>query len=320
MMKKILVSVASAALLLQTACAQENVDVADEAVDKIDTTIAQTQQVVEAVPIKKEMVFSAPDTAWRDLDPENTLYIDTSKGRIVLELYPEIAPIHVERIKKLASEKFYDGIIFHRVIEGFMNQTGDPLGDGTGDSPYPDIQAEFAFARNAATMPVQGLGDTKSKLPDGKTVATGFYKALPLATPADTTFLSAKKPNSYGLHCKGVASMARTQIPNSANSQIFLMRAEYRSLDAEYSIWGATVYGHENLTKLNVGVVGEPGFDPDKMVKVRLASDVPASDRMPIQVLKTDIPEFYDFVGGLKKKTGRMPKICDIQVPSRLKP
>lgn len=77
-------------------------------------------------------------------DLENTLYIDLEHGRVVIQLLPQIAPQHVERIKTLARKKFYDGIVFHRVIEGFMAQTGDPTGTGTGGSKLPDLRAEFS--------------------------------------------------------------------------------------------------------------------------------------------------------------------------------
>jgi peptidylprolyl isomerase len=76
-------------------------------------------------------------------DPENTLLIETSKGPVVIELRPDLAPKHVERIKALAREKFYDGIVFHRVIDGFMAQTGCPQGRGTGGSDHPNLPAEF---------------------------------------------------------------------------------------------------------------------------------------------------------------------------------
>ncbi len=77
-------------------------------------------------------------------DLENVLYIELKNGRVVIELLPNIAPKHVERIKKLAREKFYDGIVFHRVIDGFMAQTGDPTGSGMGGSKLPDLKAEFS--------------------------------------------------------------------------------------------------------------------------------------------------------------------------------
>ena len=81
-----------------------------------------------------------------DLDPDNTLVLETSKGRVVIRLRPDLAPNHVERLKTLAREKFYDGIVFHRVIDGFMAQTGCPEGRGTGGSRLPDLQAEFNAA------------------------------------------------------------------------------------------------------------------------------------------------------------------------------
>ncbi|MDK9694894.1 MAG: peptidylprolyl isomerase [Siculibacillus sp.] len=90
-----------------------------------------------------------------DLDPENTLVIETTKGRVVIAMRPDLAPGHVAHIKKLAREGFYDGIVFHRVIEGFMAQTGCPKGTGTGGSSYPDLKAEFnaePHVRGTASM------------------------------------------------------------------------------------------------------------------------------------------------------------------------
>jgi peptidylprolyl isomerase len=95
-------------------------------------------------------------------DPENTIYLDLKDGRVVIQLRPDLAPAHVERIKKLAREGFYDGIVFHRVIDGFMAQTGDPTGTGTGRSSEPNLKAEFSdspFKRGT-------LGMARSASPD----------------------------------------------------------------------------------------------------------------------------------------------------------
>ncbi len=90
------------------------------------------------------LIFSTMNASAKELDLENTLYIDLKYGRVVIELFPKIAPKHVERIKALARQKFYDGIVFHRVIDGFMAQTGDPTGTGMGGSKLPDLRAEFS--------------------------------------------------------------------------------------------------------------------------------------------------------------------------------
>jgi peptidylprolyl isomerase len=152
-------------------------------------------------------------------DPENTLIIETSKGTVTIELRPDLAPKHVERIKQLAREKFYDGIVFHRVIEGFMAQTGCPQGRGTGGSQHPNLPAEFN------------------------------------AEP----------------HVRGVCSMARSSMPNSANSQFFIVFDDARFLDKQYTVWGKVIEGMEAVDQL---ARGEPPRSPDKMISVRVAADV----------------------------------------------
>ena len=154
-------------------------------------------------------------------DPENTLIIETTKGRLVIEMKPDLAPGHVTHIKKLAREGFYDGIVFHRVIEGFMAQTGCPQGSGTGGSKYPNLKAEFN------------------------------------AEP----------------HVRGVCSMARSSMPDSANSQFFICFDDARFLDKQYTVWGMVIEGMDNVDKIKRG---EPVREPDKMISMKVAADVKA--------------------------------------------
>ncbi len=153
-----------------------------------------------------------------DRDPENTIYMDLPHGRVVIELRPDIAPGHVRRIKELAREGFYDGVPFHRVIEGFMAQGGDPTGTGTGGSSKPDLKAEFSDAP----------------------------------------------------HKRGACSMARTQNPNSANSQFFICFAPCDFLDGQYTVWGQVLEGMEHVDRLKRG---EPVSNPDRIVKMQVAAD-----------------------------------------------
>ncbi len=96
-------------------------------------------------------------------DPENTMYIDLDKGRITIEMLPDIAPQHVERIKELARAGFYDGVVWHRVINDFMAQTGDPTGTGTGGSDKPDLPAEFSkYAYKRGTIGMARTADPDS--------------------------------------------------------------------------------------------------------------------------------------------------------------
>jgi peptidylprolyl isomerase len=156
------------------------------------------------------------------MDKENTLYIDLKDGRVVIEMRPDLAPNHVKQIKKLAREGKYDGVPFHRVIEGFMAQTGDPTGTGSG-----------------------GMGETlKSEF--------------------------SKEP-----HVRGSVSMARTNDPNSARSQFFIVFKDSNFLDGQYTVWGKVTSGMEFVDKIKRGAPGSGAVaaPADKMIKVQVAAD-----------------------------------------------
>jgi len=152
-------------------------------------------------------------------DPQNTLVIETSKGNILIRLRPDLAPKHVAQVKRLAKEGFYNGIVFHRVIAGFMAQTGDPTGTGTGGSKLPNLPAEFTQEE---------------------------YK-------------------------RGSVGAARSNDPNSANSQFFIcFGATCRELTGQYTLWGEVIEGMENVDKI---ARGEPPPQPDKMLRVYVLAD-----------------------------------------------
>lgn len=314
MMNRILVSLLLGASMMTVACAAEKPAQAD----KVETTEKLAQTSTAASSASGKMSFSnVSEDAWRRVDPENLLMIDTAYGLIGVELFPEIAPAHVKQVKALARQGFYNNVPFHRVIDGFMNQTGDGSnGDGTGDSDLPDIPAEFTFRRDAS-LPVTMV---TARREGDKEIGVGFYKSLPVATQPISQAMLTKdgKVGAFGLHCKGVTSMARTSDPNSANSQFFLMRAKAGHLDAQYSIWGQTVLGRDILTKFKVGTKGQqPGFVPDQMNKVYMASDLPKGEAVRVDVMKTTSPAFNNHLKTFKNSDGSYPDICKIDVPSR---
>lgn len=258
----------------------------------------------------------APDPVkWRQLDPENTLFINSTQGPIVVEMFPEVAPNHVQRIKELTRERFYDGLTFHRVIDNFMAQTGDPTGDSTGGSTKPDLNQEFQFKRGG-DMPFVAASQ------QGGTWQ-GFYKTLAIETYPDAqmALTSDGKVRAWALHCPGVASMARSGIVNgvdqvnSANSQFFLMRAPYPSLDKSYTVWGRVVYGLDSVLRI---ATGSPPPRPDKMTSVRVMADLPEAERTPLFVLRTDSPDFRRLVEDTRKQRGADFSICDVQIPARI--
>lgn len=254
---------------------------------------------------------TVPAPEWRAIPAENLLVIDTTKGRVLVELMPQVAPLHVERIRLLSRNGFYDNLAWHRVIDWFMAQTGDPLGNGEGQSPYPDLKGEFTFRRDASQpfVPVAA--------PSGAQV--GFLQSLPIQTQPDAAFALTGdgKVHGWGLYCPGVAGMARDEGNDTANSQFFLMRQSYPALDKRYSVWGMTVAGLDVVRALKVGEGdnGMVGTEPDRMTRVRVASDLPEAERPSVQVLDTASPRFQALVSETRAARGADFSVCDISLP-----
>ena len=271
--------------------------------------------------------FDAPADAWRTPNQDDLMYIYTDHGLIIVELATEISPNHVAQIKTLTSQGFYDHITFHRVIDGFMNQTGDPTGTGTGDSDEPNLKAEFTFRRDPS-MAVTLIGQRPvSANNPNNLVNVGYYKSFPVATqPSAQAALSIDgKVPAWGLHCPGATSMARANDVNSGNSQFFLMRHKspddlnpVSHLDTQYTFWGMTVHGLEHVDKIKIGTKGEQiGWVPDQMRKVRIGSALPENEQVNVQVLKTSGPHFARFIETQKEANGEYKDICRIELPSR---
>ncbi|MFL6778492.1 MAG: peptidylprolyl isomerase [Sphingomicrobium sp.] len=187
------------------------------------------------VPVKPPVSMIAP--AEVAADPANRWTLELSNGgKVVIQLRPDIAPQHVYRIQQLTTAGFYDGLIFHRVIAGFMAQGGDPLGTGEGGSKLPDVPAEF------------------SDLP----------------------------------HVRGIASMARAEAPDSANSQFFIMLAPRFVLDHKYSAFGRVIEGMANVDAI---AVGEPPADPTKIVRATIGGPLPAPPVVAAVPVTASVPQ-----------------------------
>lgn len=186
--------------------------------------LAQQKEKPEVKPYKVDRVLSSSNISYAidanpAHDPENVLVLYLSNGgRVLIRLMPQWAPHHVERIKTLARQGFYDGIIFHRVIDGFMAQTGDPTGTGQGGSKLPDLEAEF------------------NDVPHGR----------------------------------GSVSMARTDEPNSANSQFFIVFYPKSALDRKYTNFGRVIAGMDVVDHI---VRGEPPAHPTRIIAAQIAAD-----------------------------------------------
>jgi len=260
----------------------------------------------------QQIIEAAPDDLWRPLDLAQTLYMDLPAGEVIIELRPDFAPGHVERIMELTRQGFYDGLTFHRVIEGFMAQGGDPKGDGTGGSDLPDIPGEFTRDSSQTNEFIEiGRDRIAPRL--------GYVDGMPAAAQPEAlrAFRTDRRVELWPVHCPGVMSMARATDPNSANSQFFLMIGDSRlNLDRRYTAWGWIVDGFESSRRI---VRGEPPSRPTPIVRMRLGSDTPASERRKVEILRTDSETFQRYLKAAGEVTdGVVKDICNIKVPTRI--
>ncbi len=249
---------------------------------------------------------------WRTVSPENLWVIDTARGRILVELEPRAAPNHVERIRALTNQGFYDGLKFHRVIPDFMAQTGDPKGTGEGGSELPDLKGEFTFrrGRDSGFAPVENSGPG----------LRGVMGSIPIVTQPDAQmFVTADfKTSAQGLFCPGVAGMARAGSPDSANSQFFLMTGQNDNLNGSYTVFGRVLQGLDvvkSLKKGNDASDGAVGPDADAMGRVRLASAMPEAERPTMRVAVPGSAPFNAAVEAARAEKGASFTICDVQPP-----
>ena len=247
---------------------------------------------------------------WRTVSPENLLVIDTSKGRVLVELEPRAAPNHIERIRTLTNRGFYDGLKFHRVIPNFRAQTGDPEGTGAGGSDLPDDKGEFEFRRGRDS----GFAAVENSGPGLR----GIMGSLPVTTQPDSQmFVTADlKVGAGGLFCPGVAGMARAGSPDSANSQFFLMSGQNDTLNGGYTTFGRVVQGLDVVKALKPGDDardGAVGPDADVMTKVQLASALPEGQRPTVRVAVPGSAPFNAAVEAARAERGARFGICDVQ-------
>ena len=255
---------------------------------------------------------AAPSAAdWRTPDPNNIVVIDTNKGRIVVELTPEIAPKNAAQIHDLAHEGFYDGLRFFRVIDKFMAQTGDPQNNGQGGSSKPNAPAEFTFRRGADLSFAMAADQTVGEV--------GFVGTMPIMSQsmALAPMTKDQKVTAWALYCPGVVGIARDDNPDSGNSQFFLMRQAFPSLERKYTAIGRVIAGEDVVRAIKTG---DPVEAPqDFMEHVRLLADMPEASRPKIRVIDTKGAWFKAQIDRARAAKGADFTACDVEIPVEVK-
>jgi peptidylprolyl isomerase len=258
---------------------------------------------------------AAPTAAdMRTPDPQDLLVIETTKGRILVELNDLAAPLATARVRDLARKGFYDGHSFFRVIDNFMDQTGDPLDTGMGTSSLPNISAEFIFKRAADTpfAPADRNGGLEE----------GFVGSLPVVSQSmDLGLLTVDhRVQAWGVYCAGVLGMARGDDPDSANSQFFIERTNanapdhgLHALDKKYTAFARVIAGQDVVDAI---ATGEPPPDPDKVVSVKVLADMPEATRPRVRVVDAASPWAKAQIARLIPQLAPDFTVCDVKLPA----
>jgi peptidylprolyl isomerase len=259
---------------------------------------------------------------WRALDPESTLYMELAGGRVVIELAPAFAPIHVTNVKQLVRQHYFDGLKILRLQDNYVAQWGDPNEDHKRSTGSVAVTAPPEFLR-----PLRGSAAFR-KLQDDDVYApqVGFIDSWPVARdPA--------KGQEWLTHCYAMLGVGRDTAPDSGNgSELYVVVGHApRHLDRNVALMGRVVQGIELLSSLPRGT-GALGFyeKADQYVPIRsisVAADLPAEKRTKFEVLRSDTPLFGDYLDTLRSRRGdwfveptNRLEICNARVPVRIKP
>ena len=272
----------------------------------------------------KDIIDAAPASAWRDLDPDNTLYLELPAGRVVIELAPGFAPEHIANIKALAQGGFWDGLSIYRAQDNFVVQFGDPDAGSAGARPYPS----GARAHLPAEFNRGDKGVRFDKLPDrdGYAPEAGFAGGFPAGHDPKTGQL-------WLAHCYGLLGAGRDTPPDSSTgAELYIVIGQApRALDRQLSAVGRVVKGMELLSAIPRGP--EPmGFyehagQRTQILSIRLASSLPEAQRTPLQLLRTDSQAFIDATEARRNRVDDFYSIpagyidlCSVPLPVRAPP
>jgi peptidylprolyl isomerase len=248
---------------------------------------------------------------WRQLDPANTVYADTTEGQIIFELNPVFAPVTVAQFKKLIKEDFYRSLSFYRVIEGFVAQGGDESDINTPNG-QPQLPAEFEIE---IPEELKWTSVQKNDLFAGE---TGFIDSFAAARDEKSVWLT---------HCPGVLAMARNTEPDTGSTDFYVVIGQApRYLDRNLTIFGRVVIGMDTVQRIRRGPpldngVIEKDEDRSRIRKMTLGSDIPAEERKEIYVMDTNGQGFIDYLAARRNRADdfffhKPPKVLDVcQIP-----
>lgn len=268
----------------------------------------------------QEILDATKPTDWRMLDPANTLYLDLATGRVVIELAPAFAPAHVDNIRTLAKEGYWNGLTINRSQDNFVVQWGDPAEDDKQKKPLGSARTKLPaeFERASKGMKFDRLPDS-----DGWAPQVGFSSGFPAAR-------DPQNGKAWLAHCYGAIGAGRDVAADSSNgTELYVVTGQSpRQLDRNITVVGRVVQGMELLSVLPRGT-GPLGFyekpgQRTQIKAIRLASEVPENDRVPLELLRTDTAAFTQLVEARRNRRDEWYKrpaghidLCNVPLPVR---
>jgi len=281
------------------------------------TAVLLAMQMLQVAHAKTmtEVLAAAKPADWRALDPANTLYMELDSGRVIIELAPQFAPKHVENIRSLVRQQYFDAQRINRSQDNFVVQWGDPVFARAGVRK-PPVPAEFI--RSARDLPFTVLPD-----PDTYAPQTGFSAGFPAAR-------DGAEGTAWAVHCYGMVGAGRDAAPDSGDdTELYVVSGHApRQLDRNITVVGRVVQGMELLSVVPrgpspMGVYEKP--EQHTIIKsIRVAADLPAAQRTSLEALRTDTPLFAELIEARRNRTddwykvraGRI-EVCNVPLPVR---
>lgn len=283
------------------------------------------QAAAHDTPTRSQIIKASKPSEWHALDPANTLYMDLPKGQVVIELAPAWSPKHVANLKTLVREHYFDGTSVYRVVDDFVAQWGDP----NGDNP----KKAKSMGKAKKRLPPEFVRHVKGSLPfvrldspDAYAPEVGFSGDFPVGRdPATHT--------AWIAHCYGTVGVARDVAPDSGNSNtLYAVIGNARRIDRNLAVVGRVVQGMSLLSSLPRGPKGNMGVYRNlkratPILRVRLASDVPKDEQLPLEIMRTNSASFHRLVHAMAHRHGAFYKVspghiglCAVIPPVRLIP
>jgi peptidylprolyl isomerase len=287
-------------------------------------TASGAELASKKAPTMADVLAASKTTDWRELDPENTLYLELTNGRVVIELAPTFAPNHVANIKALVREHYFDGLTFLRCQDNYVVQWGDP------DAEKPDKKRKIHSAKPALSPEFDRPLDRKlsfTKLPDGDVYAreVGFSGGFPVAR-------DPKSKKMWLVHCYGMVGAGRDDPPDSGGgTELYVVIGQApRHLDRNVTLVGRVLQGMELLSSMPRGIAAMGFYDKAEqrtpIKAIRVAADVPIEERSKLEVLRTDTPTFQALIESRRNRreewfhfqAGHI-EVCNVPIPVREK-